>query len=178
MVDKKETLSNNVNKVFIISNKLPTDKLQHIFKEEGLKTEELRQKRKIEYESYSLAYLAFLNHKKAWERTLGSDKFTLIVEEDFIPVVNFGRLPMPFNPEKSNFGICWLYNCGPEIYSISKEGYINGGSTSMVAYLINSESAKLLIEFAKEIEKKVKPDKYYPWDPEIGGFFISNKRKN
>jgi hypothetical protein len=175
---EKIVLKEHISKIYIVSNKLSTDKLKNEFIEEGFEVEELRQEFKPEYRNFSKSYLCFLNHKNVWFRALNNDKYSLIVEEDFVPVENFGKLILPFDPSKKNFGICWFYSVGPQIYSVSKEGYISGESTGLVAYIINSKSAKLLLEFAADLEEKWKPEEYFHFDSEIKTFFLSRGKKN
>ena len=101
-------LSEVIDKVFIISNKLVTDKLISYLTEQGLSCQELRQQFIPEYKDYSSNYLALLNHENAWKEAI-KYRCTLIVEEDFVPVKRFGALPVPFDLGDRNFGICWVY---------------------------------------------------------------------
>jgi hypothetical protein len=170
----KQTLSNGISKIFIISYKESTSQLERELESQGFKCEVIRQKDSKELKGYAGIYRCFLNHKTAWKNTVREKKPAVIVEADFVPVRNFGSLPLPF---EERFGICWLYTCGPRIYSASKEGYIEGGSTSTVAYVLNSKSAKLMLEFAEKVEKEA-AGKYTPWDSDVDGFFISKGIKN
>jgi hypothetical protein len=99
-----KTLLQSIEKVTIVSNKLPTERLKEFFVREGFDCAELRQEPRPEYKAYSKSYLCLLNHKEAWKEAL-KHKFTLIVEEDFVPVAGFGKLPLPFSEEADNFGI-------------------------------------------------------------------------
>lgn len=174
----KNRLKDYIDKIYIVSNKLSTDKLKDEFIIEGFKIEELRQQFKSEYRGMSKSYLCFLNHKNAWVKALNSDKFSLIVEEDFVPVKNFSQLPLPFDAGDKKFGICWLYYVGVQIYSVSIQGYISGEAAGMVAYIISSESAKVLLDFAEEIEKKWDPKEYFAFDTKVKTFFLSRGKKN
>lgn len=174
----KMRLRDYIDKVYIVSNKLSTDKLKSEFIEQGFEVEELRQEFKPEYKKFSKIYLTFLNHKNAWGKASNNDKYSLIVEEDFVPINNFGQLLLPFDSNKENFGICWIYAVGPQIYSVSTYGYISGEASGLVAYIINSESATLLLKFAEEIRKKWDSKEYLPFDSEIKTFFLSRGKKN
>ncbi len=164
-----------VDKAYIICHSSSTEELSKSLTKNNLDVEELRQKPKKSWNKYSNIYKCLLNHERAWKKALNNE-FTLIVEEDFVPVSNFGDFSLPFDPKK-DFGICWIYYCGPRIYSASDTGYIEGGATSLVAYIINKKSAALLIEFAKKMKKTMK-GKYYPFDSDIDGYFIKKGLKN
>jgi hypothetical protein len=105
-------------------------------------------------------------------------KPTLIVEADFVPVLGFGKLPLPFNLNQSNVGVCWLYTCAPQVYSVSAEGYAEGFSVSTVAYIVTSQSAQYLLELAEEIREKVGATAYSSWDSTIDGFLRAKSLKN
>ncbi|MEO1122449.1 MAG: LPS biosynthesis glycosyltransferase [Cyanobacteria bacterium J06639_16] len=156
-----------IGQTFILAYKEETQLLEEWLIQAGCKCEVLRQVHQPEYRDYSRSYLCLLNHKAAWERALTSDQPTLIVEADFIPVKNFDRLPPPFDPEDDQLGIAWLYTCAPQVYNISDRGYAEGYSTSMVAYVITAESAKLLIELADGVAADPGPQAYTPWDSGI-----------
>lgn len=167
-----------IDQVFIIAYKESTELLEEAFKKENFSCEVLRQKHQPEYQNYSSSYLCLLNHKNAWEKTIQQNKPSLIVEADFIPVIGIGKLPPPFNPDEKNIGIAWLYTCAPQIYSVSKDGYAQGYSTSMVAYIITPESARVLIELAHEIKEKIGATHYSSWDSMVDSFLRARKLKN
>lgn len=167
-----------INQVFIIAYKESTELLEEAFKKENFSCEVLRQKHQEEYKNYSSSYLCLLNHKHAWERTIQQNKPSLIVEADFVPVIRLSKLPLPFNSHEKNIGIAWLYTCAPQIYSVSKDGYAQGYSTSMVAYIITPQSAQCLIELAEEIEEKIGATNYSSWDSGVDSFLRAKKLKN
>ena len=111
-----------------------------------------------------------MNHQDAWQRATQADKPTLIVEADFVPVVNFSQLPPPYELEDENLGIAWLYTCAPQIYTVSANGYAEGYSTSLVAYIITAQSARRLLEHAANIAATKGPTAYSPWDSDIEYF--------
>lgn len=171
-------LSSCIDKIFIIAYKEPTQLLEEFLTKEGFKCEVLRQEEKAEYKNFSPSYLCMMNHKRAWERATHVNQPTLIIEADFVPVVGFGKLPLPFNPNQSDVGISWLYNCAPQVYSVSQEGYAEGFSTALVAYIVTPQSAKYLIEFAEEINRKQEATAYSSWDSNIESFLRSKKLKS
>jgi hypothetical protein len=167
-----------IERVFIIAYKESTELLETTFKKEGLSCQVLRQKHESQQQNYSSSYLCLLNHKSSWEQAAQFERLTLIVEADFVPVVGFSNLPLPFPADEQNLGIAWLYTCAPQIYSVSQEGYAQGYSTSMVAYLVTPQTAKYLIELADEIKDKIGPSQYSTWDSEVESFLRSRKLKN
>ncbi|MEO0867445.1 MAG: LPS biosynthesis glycosyltransferase, partial [Cyanobacteria bacterium J06642_11] len=157
----------SIAQTFILACKENTGQLESFLDDVGCQVEVLRQIHRTEYINYSRSYLCLLNHRKAWERALLSDQPTLIVEADFVPVANFGQLPPPFDPTDKQLGIAWLYTCAPQIYHITDNGYAEGYSTSMVAYVVTQHSAWKLIELAEQVKANPGPETYTPWDSGI-----------
>lgn len=96
-------LVDSIGKVFIIAYKEPTGLLEEILSKEKFQYEILRQEHKPEYQTYSRSYLCLMNHYRAWEKAVQESKPTLIIEADFVPVVNFGKLPLPFHPHQKDW---------------------------------------------------------------------------
>ncbi|ERT03851.1 hypothetical protein M595_6208, partial [Lyngbya aestuarii BL J] len=172
------SLADSLEKTFIIAYKENTDTLESALKKSGFDCEVLRQKHQPEYKDYSPSYLCLLNHRQAWEIAINQSKPTLIVEADFVPVVEMGKLPLPFNPIQENVGISWLYTCAPQIYSVSPEGYAEGFSTAMVAYIVTPAAAKCLLELEAEIRENPGPKAYSSWDSTIDKFWRQRKLEN
>ena len=166
-----ETLIDCIAQTFVIAYKEPTEQLMATLSQFGCDCAVLRQVHQPGYETYSPSFLCLLNHRSAWELALRSQKTTLIVEADFVPVSNFDQLPPPFDPADTDMGIAWLYTCAAQIYNVSPEKspfpWAQGYSTSMVGYVITPKSARLLIELAAQIEKDPGPRQYSPWDSGI-----------
>ncbi len=163
-VSPSNQLIDHIDKVFIIAHEEPTQQLEDTFAQEHLACEVLRQQHRAEYQGYSPSFLCLLNHRCAWEKALTSGKPTLIVEADFVPVRGFGKLPVPFKLSQPDVGITWLYTCAPQVYSVTPEGYAEGYSTSMVAYLVTPAAAQALIELSDHIQQTVGPTNYSAWD--------------
>ena len=155
-----------IAQTFVIAYKEPTEQLTTALTQSGCDCTVLRQVHQPGYETYSPSFLCLLNHRSAWELALRSEKPTLIVEADFVPVKNFSELPPPFDPADAEIGIAWIYTCAAQIYSV-RSGFAQGYSTSMVAYVVTAKSARLLIELAAQIEKEPGPRAYSPWDSGI-----------
>lgn len=156
-----------IAQTFVIAYKEPTEQLTQVLTKAGFDCSVLRQVHQPGYETYSPSFLCLLNHRNAWELALRSQKPTLIVEADFVPVKNFAELPPPFDPADDEMGIAWLYTCAAQVYSVSALGFGLGYSTSMVAYVITARSARSLIELAAQIEKDPGPRAYSSWDSGI-----------
>ena len=164
------TLTQTIGQTFVIAYKEPTDQLTQTLTNAGLRCTIQRQTHQPGYDAYSPSFLCLLNHRQAWESALQSDKPTLIVEADFVPVESFAALPLPYDPNDASFGMAWLYTCAPQVYSVTHNNqgrFARGYSTSMVAYIINAKSAQLLIDLSKQIEQDPGPTAYSPWDSGI-----------
>lgn len=162
-----QRLVDAIDQTCIVAYQENTQQLASFLGDAGCKVEVLRQVRRDHYQNYSRSYLCLLNHRKAWERALLSDKPTLIVEADFVPVKNLAQLPPPFDPTDRQLGIAWLYTCAAQIYNITDSGYGEGYSTAMVAYVVTKESAWKLIELAEQVRAEPGPETYTPWDSGI-----------
>ncbi len=173
-----DSLASYIGQSYIIAYKENTDRLVQVLAEEGLPCEVIRQINKPEFANYSRSYLCLMNHRRAWEKTAQQSQPSLIMEADFVPVMNMGKLPLPFNPQESKLGIAWLYTCAPQIYSVSAEGYAQGYSTAMVAYVITPESAKVLIELSEQIREKYGATNYSTWDSQVDECLRKQKFKN
>jgi GR25 family glycosyltransferase involved in LPS biosynthesis len=171
-------LVNHIGKVFIIAYKESTQLLEASLTKEGFNCQVLRQQHKSEYKNYSPSYLCLLNHTEAWKIAAEENQPTLIVEADFVPVIGFGQLPLPFNPKQENVGISWLYTCASQVYSVSEEGYINGFSVSSVASIVTPKAAQCLLELQKQIEENPGPTAYSSWDSNIDSFLRAKQLKN
>ena len=171
-------LSDRLGKTFIIAYKEDTEELESTLKKEGLDVRVMRQQHQPEYKEYSPSYLCLLNHKSVWEIAKQEAKPTLIVEADFVPVIGLGKLPVPFNINVKNVGISWIYLCAPQIYTVDDDGYAEGFSTSMVAYILSPKAAEYLIELAEETSKNPGPTAYSSWDSEVEKFLRERKLKN
>ena len=162
-----QSLVDCIGSTFILAYKENTQRLANFLNQAGCQVEVLRQLHRSDYNNYSRSYLCLLNHRTAWERALLSTKPTLIVEADFVPVTNFSQLPPPYDPLDSRLGIAWLYGCAAQIYRITDNGYAQGYSTAMVAYVVTQESAWQLIELAEKVRTTAGPETYTPWDSGI-----------
>lgn len=167
-----------IDKAFIIACKESTQQLEKVLNDEGLTCEVLRQETKPEYRNLSRSYLCLINHKRAWERAFQEGKPTLIMEADFVPVLGFAQLPLPFNLHQSHVGICWLYTCASQVYSVSSDGYAEGFSVSTVAYIVTPQAARYLLDLAEEVAEKKGNTTYSSWDSTIDSFLRQRNLKN
>lgn len=177
----RKRLVEGIAQTFVIAYKEPTEQLTAVLTEAGCDCSVLRQVHQPGYETYSPSFLCLLNHRSAWELALRSQKPTLIVEADFVPVKNFDQLPMPFDPTATDTGIAWLYTCAAQVYNVTDTddaAYAQGYSTSMVAYIVTPQSARLLIELAAQVEKDPGPRAYSPWDSGIEYYLRDAGLKN
>lgn len=159
-----------IGQTFVIAYQESTERLTATLTEAGFDCSVLRQVHQSGYETYSPSFLCLLNHRRAWELALRSQKPTLIVEADFVPVKNLAVLPPPFDPADQDLGIAWLYTCAAQVYSVldlPSGQYAQGYSTSMVAYVITAKSARSLIDLAAQVEQDPGPRAYSPWDSGI-----------
>lgn len=171
-------LVESISKILIIAHKENTQELETALNSEGFRYEVLRQEPKPEYKNYSRSYLCLQNHVRAWEIAAKQSQPSLIIEADFVPVIGFGKLPLPFDPLKENVGVGWLYTCASQVYSISPEGYAEGFSVSTVAYVVTPKAASVLPQLAAEITQRYGATNYSSWDSTMDSFLRQRKFKN
>ncbi|MBD1821330.1 glycosyltransferase family 2 protein [Cyanobacteria bacterium FACHB-DQ100] len=167
-----------IGKALIIAYKESTQQLEEALTSEGFCCEVVRQEDKPEYQDFASIHRCMLNHRQAWEKAAQASHPTLIVESDFVPVVGMGSLSAPFNLDQKNVGIAWLYTCAPQLYSVTPEGYGEGFSTALVAYVVTPEGAKSLCEsFVEEITEKYGAS-YHNFDSQIDNYLRRKGFKN
>lgn len=163
----------------VLSHSEDTSLLVAALRSEGLKVVELRQVHEAHHAGLSPSFLCLMNHMVAWRLALKRRCPTLIVEADFVPVRGFGLLPAPFNPTSPRVGVAWLYSTGARMYSVTKEGFIEGGSTSTVAMAVTPAAAYELLHYSEHVRKATNGGlEYCPWDSGIDGYLISRGFKN
>jgi hypothetical protein len=170
-------LRDRLSQVLIIAYKEPTDRLEKFFAQQGLKCEVLRQEDNPAYKDYASIYRCMLNHSRGWARAAEETQPTMIVEADYVPVINLGELPLPFNGDRDPVGICWLYTCAPQIYSVTEEGFGEGFSTALVAYILTPEGARALGGLVDKITAE-QGTGYFNFDSEIDNFLRPQGFKN
>ncbi len=177
-ITAENQLVKNISRVLIIACKEPTEQLEEVFTREGFDIQVLRQEFKPEYQNYSRSYLCLMNHCRAWEIARKETQPTMIIEADFVPVIDIGKLSLPFNPKQTNVGVSWLYTCATQIYSISSEGYAEGFSVSTVAYIVTPQAANSLMELSQEITVKYGATKYSSWDSTVDRYLRDRNFQN
>jgi len=151
---------------YIVCYKENVDELECALSKEGFSVYVSRQQALDSSSHVSASIRCLQNHLTVWEKIAECGVSAVIVEADFVPVIGMRRLPPPFplNKESESFG--YLYACGIEVYDICNETYFRGHSSSTVAYYVNSNAAKLLIKFSKEVLAG-NVEQYSTWDTEI-----------
>lgn len=171
------TLAEAIGHTFILAYKESTTLLEATLTEAKLPYEVIRQADRSDYQSYASIYRCMLNHQQAWIRAAESCQPTLIVEADFVPVVGLGQLPLPFNLTQPDVGISWLYTCAPQLYSVTPDGFAEGFSTGLVAYVVTPNAARSLCDFVADITQKHGTG-YYNFDSDIDQFLRARNFKN
>jgi hypothetical protein len=147
------TLTQAIGQTFILAYRESTEQLDSTLSADGLICEVLRQHDQPDYQGYASIYRCMLNHQQAWMRAAAASLPTLVVEADFVPVVGFGQLPLPFALNQPDVGICWLYSCAPQLYSVSPDGFGEGFSTGLVAYIVTPQAGAALCEMVAEVTR-------------------------
>lgn len=171
------TLNQAIGQTFILAYRESTEQLEAVLTAEGLVCELLRQRDQPEYQGYASIYRCMLNHQQAWIKAASATQPTLVVEADFVPVVGFGKLPLPFEASQPDVGISWLYTCAPQLYSVTAAGFGEGFSTGLVAYIITPQAGAALCQLVAEITR-TQGTGYVNFDSGIDRFLRAKNLKN
>lgn len=153
--------------VIVIAHKEDTSCLSAALRKQGFEVGEVRGPYSPEQERYSSIMRCLVNHAHAWEISASRNESVIVVEADFVPVRDFGNLPVPAPPARFRNCLPYLYACGPEIWDL--DGPVaRGHAGATVAMVIWPEVAGLLLEFFHE-QIRANPDgSYCPWDTRLG----------
>jgi hypothetical protein len=173
----RPSLTNTIGQTYILAYKELTQPLENALSQSGLPAEVLRQTDRPEYQPYAAIYRCMLNHHQAWQRAAQSNRPSLIVEADFVPVMGLGQLPLPFQPDQPNVGMAWLYTCASQLYSVTSTGFGEGFSTGLVAYVLTPQAALALCDFVDQITQ-AHGTGYFTFDSEIDCFLRVRGFKN
>lgn len=144
-------LNSIVRQTYILAYKEDTRLLELALQEESFTPVVLRPEYSSNELSYSRTIRCLLNHNSAWQKAASSKDFTLVMEADFVPCKNFGRLPIPFDPDKHD-GRAWafLYAGGARVFTRHPDGSLQGHAACPVAYLIPPKVGQWLTEYTQE----------------------------
>lgn len=158
-------LASIATRAIIVKYKEDTTNLERALRTEGFEVVLQTATYTPEQEKYSRAIKCLITHSHAWESASQHDGLSIIVEADFVPTVGFGKLPLPYMPTKDQKEMAWLYSVGPVIYHIDPTNNATWGhNAGTVAYIVNSVSAKALLEVYAEDMKHEDPGAYRAWD--------------
>jgi hypothetical protein len=134
---------------------------------QGFELDEVRGPYSAQQQRWSSAMRCLANHANAWQLCASRNEPAIVVEADFVPVRNFGDLPLPAPPAKFRNCLPYLYACGPEIWDL--DGPVaRGHAGAMVALVIWPEVARLLLEFFDEQVRDNPQGLYCAWDAQLG----------
>jgi hypothetical protein len=153
--------------VIIVAHREDTSSLSAALRRQGFEVAEVRGPYSAQQQRWSSAMRCLVNHAHAWKTAANKSESVIVVEADFVPVRNFGDLPVPAPTSKFRNCLPYLYACGPEIWDL--DGPVaRGHAGATVAMVIWPEIAKLLLEFFHEQVRSNPEGLYCPWDTQLG----------
>ena len=160
-----------VNEVGIIAHKEDTRLLENALKHKGFAFRTFRGNYSFEQQQYASQIKTLINHANAWRYLKESQHPMIFVEADFVPVRNFGTLPVPF-PIKHELGaqFGWLYSSGSILYGVNCRIFPHGHGNTMVAYIATPATATALLDFFDREMSMPEKGEYRLWDTYIGIF--------
>jgi hypothetical protein len=146
------------------------DQLSKALKEEGLNPQVQRATYTNEQATFARNTRTFMNHAEAWKRATKHNDYTLICESDFIPCLGLGSFPA-FWPLENKLAWAYLYQGSPRILAVLGERrYLRGHAAPLVAYVINSTVAEILIRFYDYELSVYDPHDYFAFDAHLRWF--------
>lgn len=156
-----------IDYTYIVAYKEDCIILQNALKKEGFLAKVVRPQYSPEELGYSRQYRCLLNHINVWKIASASKGLTLVVEADFVPVIGFGKLPLPFDYKKMNIAIGYLYAGGATVFDLDENGFARGHCSCTVAYIISPNVAQALLKFAATDLEENNPTTHSLWDCRI-----------
>lgn len=161
-----------VRKLYVIRHGEDVSALVASLASEGFEVQEVRGPYGPGMELWSANTRCLVNHANAWRKIVEQGEPAIVVEADFVPVVGFGRLPIPFDSRDRPDSLGYLYCCGPQLWDL--DGGLRGHSGGGVAYYLSPRVASELLQFAETEILAVSPEQYMGWDSRVG--FWLNRR--
>ena len=162
-------LGDQVRSAIVIKGKRDTQQLESALKDEGFNVFLLSNELTQEQENYSRIIRGLIGHIKAWELCASRSEITLVVEDDFVPVVGLSKCPLPFMPEVGDAVWGWLYCCSPRLTWVSNDMCAKGFCAAPVATLVSPLLARELLTYAAAELAKRDPTAHWGWDGEFAG---------
>jgi hypothetical protein len=157
--------------VLIMAHKEDTSKLERALSSEGFVTKIVRGSYNDSQVTYAAGIRCLINHANVWRYIAEQTSPVIAVEADFVPVVDFGRQPLPFrwssqNPSEALFG--WLYSSGSILYGFDQHGFPHGHGNTTCAYVLTPAAAKALLDFYTDEMDRDNPGEYRSWETYVG----------
>lgn len=145
-------LNKLIRRAIIIAHKEDTSSLERSLASFGFEVHTQRMQYTEEELNFSALSRCFLNHSLAWNRAASLDGYTLICEADFVPCRDLGNLPA-FWPEDNPLAWGYLYQGSPRAFARIGD-YLRGHAAPLVAYVVNPDTSKILVDFSEEFKSK------------------------
>lgn len=158
------------SRIYLVAHQERVDDLQRCLESEGFDVQVVRGPYTAEQSRYSKNLRCLVNHANVWRLVAAARLPALVVEADFVPVRDFGRLPLPFpcaDPvNEARFG--WLYSGGTILYGFDALGFPHGHGNSTVAYALTPAATPALLEFQDHELRENPRGEYTSWESRIG----------
>ena len=155
-------------RAYIICHQEDTGLLENVLMGEGFAPARVQSVYDERQLGYAASFRCLMNHAKAWQLVMRSNKPAAIFEADFVPVHGIGSLSVPCPKERLDKALIYLYACGPQFWDLMQLNVSRGHAGATVAYVISPNVATVLLRFYAE-QVRANPDGLYStWDAEIG----------
>lgn len=158
------------SQAFVVAHKEDTTQLEHALGKAGFQVVVQRGPYTEQQAGWSAAMKCFANHANVWRAiSADADSWAIVVEADFVPVVDFGGrwAPLPYAHDDS-VGFAWLYSAGSTLYGFCSFGFPHGHGNTTVAYMLTGRVASLLLQFYDREVAKNERGSYVGWETYLG----------
>ena len=168
----RRSLGDFTDQVFVVAHREDTSQLEETLRGQRFRVDVVRGPYTDEQVSWTAAMKCLVNHANVWRRVAaGSDEWAIVVEADFVPVVQLRDrvAPLPY-VAAPHVGFAWLYSAGSTLYGFCSHGFPHGHGNTMVAYLVSRRVAAMLLDFFDREVSRNPDGKYSLWDTYLGVF--------
>jgi hypothetical protein len=178
-VSKASTFRDVVERAILLAWKEDVSPLVNALCQEGILSIVNRADYSAEELCFSRASRTFLNHRDAWEKASQLPGYTLICESDFVPCRGLGYFPV-FWPTCDDNAWGYLYQGSPCLLALMISNgriFLRGHTAPLVAYVVNSTVAKVMLEFFEYEASRYDFREYFNFDAHLQWYIMGKGAK-
>jgi hypothetical protein len=157
------------NDAYLIAHQEDTTRLRQTLEQQGFTVHVVRSAYTAAQQRLATSERVLINHTRAWQAIAASGRHGVVMEADFVPVRDFGRLPLPVPADRVSSSLAYLYSVGIELWDLcDPPACMRGHAGGMVAYAVSEGVAATLLQFSAEHQRHNPSGHYSCWDADLG----------